>query len=145
MKFLGIEDMWGNLGHWIDGVYSDNSFNILTDYRNTQMTGNGHDFQFSESSGLSSCQWGYIKAILGTNNTGFIKKGTETGTRSTYFADNTIIESGMFAGYAGGDWSSGPNSGAFRFYLNFSASSSESTLGARLMYKHLASSGGSNS
>ena len=141
MKFLGIEDMWGNLSHWIDGVYSDNSFNILTDYRNTQMTGNGQDFQFSESSGLSSYQWGYIKAILGTNNTGFIKKGTETGTRSTYFADYNIIESGMFAGYAGGDWGSGSDAGAFRFYLNFSAHSSESTLGARLMYKHLASSG----
>lgn len=134
--------MWGNLGHWIDGVYSDNSFNILTDYRNSQFTGSGHDFQFSESSGLSSYQRGYIKAILGTNNTGFIKKGTETGTRSTYFADYNLIESGMFAGYAGGDWGSGPDSGAFRFYLNFSAFSSESTLGARLMYKHLASSGG---
>ena len=142
MKFLGIEDMWGNLSHWIDGVYSDNSFNILTDYRNSQFTGSGHDFQFSESSGLSSYKNGYIKAILGTNNTGFIRKGTENGTRSTYFADYNVIESDMFAGYAGGDWGSGPDSGAFRFYLNFSASSSESTLGARLMYKHLASSGG---
>lgn len=142
MKFLGIEDMWGNLSHWIDGVYSDNSFNILTDYRNSQFIGSGHDFQFSESSGLSSYQWGNIKAILGTNNTGFIKKGTETGTSSTYFADYNIIESGMFAGYAGGDWGSDADAGAFRFYLNFSASSYESNLGARLMYKHLASSGG---
>ena len=142
MKFLGIEDMWGNLSHWIDGVYSDNSFNILTDYRNSQFAGSGHDFQFSESSGLSSYQWGYVKAILGTNNTGFIKKGTETGTSSTFFADYNVIESGMFAGYAGGDWSTDPDAGAFRFYLNFSASSSESNLGARLMYKHLASSGG---
>lgn len=94
MKFLGIEDMWGNLGQWIDGIYNDNSFNILTDYRNTQMTGSGHNFQFSESSDLSYYQWGYIKAILGTNNTGFIKKGTENGTDSTYFADYNVIESG---------------------------------------------------
>lgn len=115
VKFLGIEDFYGNLLSWLDGFYLDSSRNILTDYRNSQFTGSGHDFQFSESSGLSSYQWGYIKAILGTNNTGFIKKGTETGTRSTYFADYNVIESGMFAGYAGGDWGSGPDAGLLGF------------------------------
>ena len=81
MKFLGIEDMWGNVGQqWLDGVYCNDSLNILTDYRNSQFIGSGHDFQFSEPSGLSSYQSGYIKAILGTNRTGFIRKGTEDGT-----------------------------------------------------------------
>lgn len=43
VKFLGIEDFWGNLYSWLDGIYSDTS-NLLTDYRNIQMTGRSHDF-----------------------------------------------------------------------------------------------------
>ena len=35
VKFLGIEDFYGNLYSWLDGVYSDSSYNILTDYRNS--------------------------------------------------------------------------------------------------------------
>lgn len=35
--------MWGNLGQWLDGIYSDTS-DLLTDYRNSQMINDGHDF-----------------------------------------------------------------------------------------------------
>lgn len=139
MKFLGIEDMWGNLGHWLDGVYCDSSWDILTDYRNTQFTESNHNFQFSEPSSISSSQGGYIKAILGTNNTGFIRKGAENGASSTYFSDNGYIDSGQsvgYAGYAGGSWRNGVNAGAFCLSLIYSAADSYSSLGSRLMYKH---------
>lgn len=137
MKFLGIEDMWGNLGHWLDGVYSDSSRNILTDYRNSQMIGSGHDFQFSTPTGATSNYSGYINKIMGTNTSGFVKDYNNNidGTSSTYFADYGDVSSGGFAGFAGGSWIDGSLAGAFRLSLLYSASYAYSDLGARLMYK----------
>ena len=144
MKFLGIEDMWGNLGHWLDGVYCDSS-NLLTDYRNSQMINDGHDFQFSTAKGISDFYDGYIDKIIGTNTSGFTKdynNGSNNGRDSTYFADYGHVDSGGFASYAGGSWANASQAGAFQLYLSYPASYSISDLGARLMYKHLASSGG---
>lgn len=137
MKFLGIEDMWGNLGHWLDGVYCDSSWNILTDYRNSQFTRSDHNFQFSTPTGATRNYYGYINKIMGTNTSGFIKdyNNNTDGTSSTYFADYGCVFSGRFAGFAGGYWSDGSNAGAFRLDLSYSASDSGSLLGARLMYK----------
>lgn len=146
VKFLGIEDMWGNLGHWLDGVYNDSSHNILTDYRNSQFTGDGHDFQFSTSTGAIGSYGGYINKIMGTNISGFIKdyNNNTDGTSSTYFADSSYVTINGFAGSAGGAWNDGSIAGAFSLYLNYSSASYSDglRLGARLMYKHLASSGG---
>lgn len=139
VKFLGVEDFWGNLYSWLDGIYSDTS-DLLTDYRNSQMTGSGHDFQFSTPKGTSSRYSGYINKIMGTNISGFTKdyNNNTDGTNSTYFADYGWVSPGYF-GYCGCGWSSGARAGAFCLYLNYSASDSDSSIGARLVYKHLGS------
>jgi len=31
MSYRGIEDLWGNVYNWVDGLYSDGSYNILTE------------------------------------------------------------------------------------------------------------------
>lgn len=141
MKFLGIEDMWGNLGHWIDGIYNDSNRNIRTDYRNSVFTGNnGNSFQFSTSSGLSSNTYGNISQIQGTNETGFLLKATDKNSNyNTYYSDYGDLRAGYFAGYGGGTWYDGSDAGAFRLGVYYAASYSNSSLGARLMYKHLAS------
>lgn len=140
IKFLGIEDMWGNLGHWLDGVYNDSLHNILTDYRNSQFTGDGHDFQFSTSTGATGSYGGYINKIMGTNISGFIKdyNNNTDGTSSTYFADSSYVTINGFAGSAGGAWNDGSIAGAFSLYLNYSSASYSDglRLGARLLYKH---------
>lgn len=142
VKFLGIEDFYGNLYSWLDGVYNDNSFNILTDYRNSQFVGDSHDFQFNTPSGLSTYTSDNIKAIQGTNNSGFVLKSTDSNSNyNTYFSDYGDVAPGRF-GSCGGSWRGGANTGAFRLSLDYPASRSSSGLGARLMYKHLASSGG---
>lgn len=137
MKFLGIEDFYGNLYSWLDGVYCDSSRNILTDYRNSQFTGDGHDFQFSTPTGATSNYYGYIDKIMGTNTSGFIKayNNNTDGTSSTYFADNGGVYSSYF-GQCGSLWNYGAGAGAFYLYLHFSAQYSYSTAGARLLYKH---------
>ena len=42
MKFLGIEDFWGNLRWWIDGLFSDSNRNIKTAFQNFNDTGSGY-------------------------------------------------------------------------------------------------------
>ena len=133
VKFLGIEDFWGNIYGWLDGVYSDSSCNILTDYRNSQFTGSGHDFQFNAGQGANN-NWGYISKILGNNTSGFVPAEVN-GSDSTYFADEGNVRFGNF-GRCGGNWGGGADAGAFFLYLSASASNSYSYLGARLMYKH---------
>lgn len=136
IKFLGIEDFWGNLFSWIDGVCSDISRNILTDYRNSQFTGSDADFQFSTPSGLTSHTYGNIESIQGTNNSGFVLKSTDSNNSyNTYFSDYGTVNSASF-GNCGGGWSDGANAGAFRLYLGYSASIQGPPLGARLLYKH---------
>ena len=142
VKFLGIEDMWGNLYSWLDGVYSDTS-DLLTDYRNSQMINRGHDFQFRTSKGTTVYHEGYISKIMGTNTSGFTKdynNGT-SGTESICFSDYGVISPDCF-GYCGGSRDFGASAGAFYLLLGDFASGSSPDVGARLMYKHLASSGG---
>lgn len=136
VKFLGIEDFWGNLLSWLDGLYLDSSRNILTDYRDSQFTGDGYDFQFSTPSGLSSDTYDNIKSIQGTNNSGFVLKSTDSNSNyNTYFSDYGQVYSSTFS-LCGGYWSNGTRAGAFQPYLYSSASASGTFLGGRLLYKH---------
>ena len=138
VKFLGIEDFWGNLYGWLDGIYCDSSRNIKTDYRNSVFTGtDGNNFQFSTATGASKNYSGYINKIMGTNTTGFVKdyNNNTDGNTSTYFADYGGVYSGSFGG-CGGSWYLGAYAGAFFLSLDYSASVAYSIVGARLLYKH---------
>lgn len=136
VKFLGIEDFYGNEFYWVDGLYCDDSMNIKTDYRNSVFTGsNGNNFQFSASSGLTSGISGYMTQIQGINEMGFLPRVTSYGSSSTYYCDYGNLYDGRF-GYFGGYWYYGSDAGAFQLYVYFSASYVNLSLGARLMYKH---------
>lgn len=110
------------------------------------MINDGYNFQFNTPKGTSSPYSGYIDKIMGTNTSGFIKdyNNNTDGTDSTYFSDSSDVGPGVPGGFncCGGYWRSGSATGAFYSSLIYAASDSMSDLGARLMYKHLASSGG---
>lgn len=132
VKFLGIEDFYGNLYQWIDGLYCDSSYNIKTDYNN--FTGeDGSAFRYSQS-GFNFIMGGYINKISGTNNGGFVPLSAN-GSTSTYYADSATLSSDCFGSF-GGYWSNRANAGAFRLVVNYAASYSNSYLGCRVVYKH---------
>jgi len=130
MKIFGIEDFWGNLLQGIDGVFYDSNFNILTTYKSFNNTGNG--YLFNNPSGLDGTVYGYISAIQGTTQTGFILKSNK-GSSSTYYTDRSSFVAGRLAQF-GGDWSGKSENGAFKLLLNNPESSTTSTDGARLCY-----------
>lgn len=134
MKFLGIEDFWGNLFWWIDGIFCDNSRNIKTAFKNFKDDGSG--YPYSKTSGLSSNLGDWMKDIQGTNEGGFTIK-TGGGSATTGWADYANLYAGYCADF-GGHWNNGDYAGPFRFDVSYAASNSHSYLGARLMYKHKA-------
>jgi len=129
VKFAGIEDFWGNLYYWIDGLFSDSSRNILTAFDNYNDTGSGYT---SRGQGATSNIGNYMSKPQGTTETGFIAKEV-SGSSSTYFCDYASLIASRLA-YFGGHWNDGDTAGAFRLDVNYSASYASSNLGGRLMY-----------
>lgn len=129
MKFLGIEDFWGNFCYWIDGLVSNSSSHALTATNNFNDTGTG----YKDNGALGSTSVsGYMKAPHGSSELGFIVKQVG-GSTTTYFADSAVF----FAGYLphfGGCWSDGLMAGAFQLSVNSEASTEIVFSCARLMY-----------
>lgn len=128
VKFLGMEDYFGNRRWWIDGCYYDNNRNMLIGKGNFNDTGSGYTNYGQAVSANSS---GYIDKIQGTNETGFIPKSLN-GSASTYYCDNGAVSaSGLpcFGGYR----SYGDMYGSFYLY-SYTATNSYAALGGRLFY-----------
>ncbi|MBS5822396.1 MAG: phage tail protein [Clostridium argentinense] len=129
MKFLGIEDFWGNLRWWIDGLFSDSNRNIKTAFQNFNDTGSGYT---DRGQGAISNIGNYMSKPQGTSQTGFIAKEV-SGSASTYFCDYAILSASCLP-FFGGSWSIASYAGAFYLLVDSSDSDSYSTLGGRLMY-----------
>lgn len=131
VKCLGIEDFWGNIYEWIDGLVTDSSRNILTNTDNFQDNGKGAGYM-TTASGLTANTYGYMSEPQGSSEAGFIIKG-KTGSSTTYFCDYSVLAAGYVACF-GGSWGDGAGAGAFRLIVNDSASGSHAYVSARLMF-----------
>ena len=134
MCFLNIEDFWGNLRQWIDGLYCDSAYNVKTAFKEFSDTGAG--YPFSKPGGISSNGSGWLSDIQGTNEGGFVGK-VFSGSATSHWADYSLLYAGCCADF-GGHWNDGDDAGPFWIGVNYAASYSDSLLGARLMYKHKA-------
>ena len=139
IKFLGIEDFWGNCYQWIDGFYCNSSYQLCTYYKNFTNTDSGTSPDYTLASGVSSnsSASGFITEIVGTNNGGFIPK-IAGGSSSTYYCDDHYLRPNyhvMFGGY----YNQNANAGVFYFNIGVTYSSYNESLSARLLYKHVAS------
>ena len=128
MKFLGIEDFWGNLYQWIDGLVSDNDGNALVATDGFNDTGDGYTNAGMVGAGI----YGYMKAPQGTNDLGFII-GTGGGSSSTYFSDYAYFDGGSVPVF-GGSFNGSAYAGAFRLYVVCSPDAADDDIGGRLMF-----------
>lgn len=129
MKFLGIEDFWGNLYQFLDGLFSDANWNILTAFTNFNDTGAGYT---NRGQGATANISGYMSVPQGSSESGFIAK-TCSGSATTFFSDYGYL-SASYLPYFGGCWADGAVAGAFRLYVTVAASFSDAHCGARIMY-----------
>lgn len=129
MKLFGIEDCWGNLWEWIDGIFVSSSRNILTATENFNDSGSGYTDQ---GQGSSTDVSGYMSVSQGTSETGFLTK-TGSGSASTYFCDTANMAAGGSCLF-GGPYGDGTAAGIFHTNAAQPPSGASTTIGARLMY-----------
>jgi len=136
MKLFGLEDFYGNIYEFIDGLWSDSSRKLWVADGNYNDTGS--NYTDTGSSTFSSNLSGYLRYPAGTNLAGFNAGSTTYGDASTFFCDSAYVGNSRLA-FFGGSWNNGDYAGVFRLYVSRTASSSGADYGGRLMYMHVAS------
>ena len=130
VKFLGIEDFFGNLNQWIDGFMTGDGAIKLADgdYNDAGAGYEAHPISISVYGGNP-------KIAAGTNKLGFAPSEGGAST-STYYCDSMFLVTTL-SGYVpcfGGVRSGGAYAGAFCFSCSSSASFAYAYVGARLCF-----------
>ena len=129
MKFLGIEDFWGNVRQYVDGFFINSNKKILIS-DNTVFNNTGLNYEDCGNTNTFSAS--YFSKVCGGNKTGFVMKEVN-GSSSTYYTDQGYLGAELMP-VAGGLYSDNTNAGAFYFHCSRSSSSSGSGIGTRLVF-----------
>lgn len=130
MKLFGIEDFWGNVFDFVDGIFSNANRQIQVADGNFNDTGSGYT---TVGASFSSNISGYLRDIIGTNDGGFAPASQSYGSATTYFCDYVNVGVSRLAAFGGG-WDSADAAGLFRLYVNRAASDAYADYGSRLTY-----------
>jgi hypothetical protein len=134
MKFLGIEDFWGNMRWWMEGVSSNANWQLVTSYSGfTSETGSPVSPVAVAGQAQSANSSGYIRNVIGSVHGGFAIQGQVYGSAGAFFADRGVLYASRFPS-VGGIWSNGDDAGPFDVLVNPAASGTLAYLGARLMF-----------
>ena len=134
-SLFGLEDFWGSVYEFIDGIYSNSNRQISVADGNYNDTGS--NYTDAGTSTFSSDISGYMIKPNGTNLAGFTPALQTYGSASTYFCDYAGVRTGRLACFGGG-WNTGDLAGVFLLSGNRMASDVDTSYGARLMYMHTA-------
>jgi len=134
VQYRHIENPWGNVYEWIDGVnFSGGTVYACTDptkYADDTATG------YTEV-GTKVQSNGYIKSLGFSTESSYTWTFFPTavgGSETTYIPDYAYCSSGWRVLRVGGYWYSGSKAGLFYFYADSSSSNSDSNIGARLLF-----------
>lgn len=136
VKFAGIEDFYGNLATFTDGIYCTDNFHATAATDNFNDTAEGYidlgAVAVEETVGI-------LKTIWGDSALGFIPKtvvGESDMTENSLnenWSDYAVLYAGGFA-YCGAVFDYGAYGGAFYLFLVAPASAAASKFGARLSF-----------
>lgn len=132
VQYRHIENPWGNIFEWIDGV----NFSAGTVYVCTTPENYADDTSTNYTNvGTKVQSDGYIKALGMSSNMPWAFFPSEVGgSETTYIPDYAYCYSGWRVLRVGGHWDSGGFAGLFYFYAYYSSSDSVSYVGARLLF-----------
>lgn len=137
VKMLGIENPYGNVNKWVDGV----RFSGATIYvhrfpqQYTDDTSNAKTLQFNRPT--SSGYVIYLKSGNTSDIQSFAYVSDATGASIAYYGDKSSYSSNGTVLCAGGRWSSTSVAGLWSLSGDYSASRSDPYSGARLSYRPL--------
>ena len=127
--FLGIEDFYGNLYTWVDGMYYNGNIMVTPDNKTFNDSASGFK-NVGSTPNLST--YGYVKNVVKTAE-GLFFPSDLGGSTSTYYSDSGSVYSGYFSIH-GGHYGDGGSAGAFLLLVHYGASESSSYIGGRLVY-----------
>ena len=132
VQYRHIENPWGNIFEWIDGV----NFSAGTVYVCTTPENYADDTSTNYTNvGTKVQSDGYIKALGMSSNMPWAFFPSEVGgSETTYIPDYAYYNSGWRVLRVGGYWSYGGDAGLFFFDAGSSSSGSGSNVGARLLF-----------
>ena len=135
MKLFGIEDFYGNLYQFIDGIVSKNRTYYVSD-GNYNSQGTGYT-----NTGQSSNRTSGFPIKVGDGDAAFAPTDQSgSASTSTYFCDVTGVDTGANNCLVYGGMSNDKEyAGLFCFYMQFPGSNSFPAISCRLMYMHVAS------
>ena len=132
VQYRHIENPWGNVFEWIDGVnFSDGTVYICTTPANYADDTASNYTQI----GTTAQNPGYIKSIGTATAAPWAFFYTAVGGRdTTYIPDFAYYDSGWRVLRVGGHWDDGDYAGLFCFSASYSSTDSYSSVGARLLF-----------
>lgn len=132
VQYRHIENPWGNVFEWVDGVnFSSSKVYVCTDpAKYADDTSDGYT-----NAGTRASSSGYISA-LGASTTApwAIYPSSAGGSKTTYIPDYSWTSSGWLVLYVGGRWDDNSNVGLFCFDGRYSSSFSYDSVCARLLF-----------
>lgn len=137
VKMLGIENPYGNIFKWVDGIYFNSSAIYIHrfPYQFADSSTNATSIGFSRPTSS-----GYISRLKkGTTDAmrSYVYASSASGTESTYYGDYYWYSSSGTVLRVGGRWDYGSNAGLWCLDGRNGAPSSASGIGARLSYRPL--------
>ena len=144
VKVFGMENPWGNLWRRTAG------WMLVNNTQKVKLTRGTHDGSTATDYNTDGSGYKTISGATPTGSSGGYIKTMKTeefgrlpvnlsGSSSTYEADGLYFAgSGTYYAFVGGYWNNGLRCGPFYAFLNFAASHSDSSVGAALSCKPLA-------
>jgi hypothetical protein len=131
-KIFGIEDLWGHVWEFIDGVnFLEEQILICRDpdkYDSINITA---DYEYFGDRPMTN---GYVTEMtFNPAYPNFQFPKTLGGSSSIYYADYYYQETGQRIAFKGGNWSNGLNAGLSYWFSDYSASNTNSNIGGRLL------------
>lgn len=137
-KYRGIEDLWGNVWQWVDGV-NINDHRAWVCENADQYESDIFASPYQRLSYTNASSGGYVREMGFDPNRPYAQfpVNTSGGSSSTYYADNHWTEEGQRVARFGGHWTNGLAAGVSSWALNFSSADAHSNIGGRLLRKPL--------
>lgn len=132
VSYRGLEDWWGNINEWTDGINTRNLVPYVADhdyvsdkfdshYKPLGITLPSEDGYVADIAVSDDYDWGFLPSEIGA-------------TASTGLCDRFYRSAGDRVALRGGDWSNGSYAGPFYWNVGDSASHRNRNRGARLLY-----------
>lgn len=142
VKMLGIENPFGNIFKWVDGVYFSGSTIYAHKFpqHHADSSANGKALGFSRptsSNYIKSMKHGTESDTPQNDVRSYAYASDVTGSETTYYGDYCYYSSSGVVLTCGGDWNDAGKAGLWCLYGRDSASSSDSSVGARLSFRPL--------